>query len=402
MIKRIRIRNFLSLKDTTVNLDQFNVFVGPNGAGKSAFFKALVTLSKLLHQPLRAQNRDEFRIGEASNLGRLVREGNENLPILFDIWFDSSQYEPQYSIEIRKLSMGWSVTREQLKINDFKFDSYGDVLTFETEFKGTQTLEPPYPGTLSSLLFKFRNDKAAQNKINPFLQITEMVGSSWRYRITPNNIADTVYPMQDRESQDKVIYVGENGWGLPWVLRRLLGEERSTFLMIENQLINWFPHINSIEFEEAKNGIRLSFKTTHSQKPVLAELESDGILTGLFLLWRLHNPEKNIIICLEEPENSTHPYYLKTRYEYMKNIATDSNFLNRQLLISTHSPDFLDAIGADDGLKVLRITEYSTQKGTVISDLGSIKEFKTLSEIFRGNLGEMWWSGAIGGIPKNE
>jgi AAA15 family ATPase/GTPase len=41
MIRHIRIKNFLSLKDVSLNLGLRNVLVGPNMAGKSIIIRAL-------------------------------------------------------------------------------------------------------------------------------------------------------------------------------------------------------------------------------------------------------------------------------------------------------------------------------------------------------------------------
>jgi len=34
-LESVRIQNFRSFKDETINFDNYNCFVGPNGAGKS-------------------------------------------------------------------------------------------------------------------------------------------------------------------------------------------------------------------------------------------------------------------------------------------------------------------------------------------------------------------------------
>jgi AAA15 family ATPase/GTPase len=41
MIETLRIQNFKSIKDATVNLKDVNLLIGPNNSGKSNFFAAL-------------------------------------------------------------------------------------------------------------------------------------------------------------------------------------------------------------------------------------------------------------------------------------------------------------------------------------------------------------------------
>jgi len=41
LLKRLRLRNFFSFKDATVELGKVNVFIGPNASGKSNLIKVL-------------------------------------------------------------------------------------------------------------------------------------------------------------------------------------------------------------------------------------------------------------------------------------------------------------------------------------------------------------------------
>lgn len=44
MLRKIRIENFMSLRDATVDLEPLTVLIGVNAAGKSAVFKALAVV----------------------------------------------------------------------------------------------------------------------------------------------------------------------------------------------------------------------------------------------------------------------------------------------------------------------------------------------------------------------
>jgi len=48
MIKRIRICNFKSLKDTVIELGKFNVLIGPNASGKTNTIQALKLLRDIM------------------------------------------------------------------------------------------------------------------------------------------------------------------------------------------------------------------------------------------------------------------------------------------------------------------------------------------------------------------
>lgn len=56
-VKRIRIKNFRSIVDETIDLNDFNCFVGKNDSGKSNVLKAL---NPFFQQPNRFQYKFQF------------------------------------------------------------------------------------------------------------------------------------------------------------------------------------------------------------------------------------------------------------------------------------------------------------------------------------------------------
>ena len=60
MITQVTIKNFKCLRDVTVNLEPFTVFVGANGSGKTSFLQALDLLCRTFQmQPV--QSDGEFK-----------------------------------------------------------------------------------------------------------------------------------------------------------------------------------------------------------------------------------------------------------------------------------------------------------------------------------------------------
>jgi predicted ATPase len=404
MIKRVRVRNFLCLKDTTFDLGPFAMFVGPNASGKSAIFKALTALSKLLRAPIRGRD-TEFQLGYGNTLDRLVWKADDKQPIEFDVWFDEGTgTEPNYTLELRKLGAGWSVSHEVLHLKDFHFDSNLTPFEHRTEFRGNIRWEPPYPATLSNLTFPYRRDTAAISAIKPFMELSRLVGNTWRYRTAAGRLSDVVYPPREfapLKEAPSPIYVDESGWGLAWVLRRLQGEDKATFDRIEDTIRQWFPHIRAINFEEERYGVKLAFTSSRSARLIPADLESDGVLHSLLLLWRLYTKESETTICIEEPENGCHPYLLKARYEFLNRTAEEMSVRDSRVLVATHSPEFLSAVDPKEAMDIIRIVEYDSEVGTSVYSLRDMHEVEKLLEVFKGNLGELWWSGVIGGVPKS-
>lgn len=69
---------------------------------------------------------------------------------------------------------------------------------------------------------------------------------------------------------------------------------------------------------------------------------SDGTLRFLFLLALLANPSPPPLIAIDEPETGLHPKMLPIVAEYAREAARRS-----QVILSTHSPELLDAFGRE-------------------------------------------------------
>ena len=69
---------------------------------------------------------------------------------------------------------------------------------------------------------------------------------------------------------------------------------------------------------------------------------SDGTLRFLFLLTVLANPSPPPLIAIDEPETGLHPSKLPIIAEYARDASNRS-----QIILTTHSPEFLDAFGQD-------------------------------------------------------
>ena len=405
MLKRLRVQNFMSLKDTTIDLSPLTVFIGPNAAGKSAAFKALVTLSKLLRQFPMQGPKGEFNLEPAVTFDRMVWQGNSGLTITFEVWFSGdADDDPGYTLELAKKARGWMVQREKFHLETAWHDSSETALEFPTERRGTLRFETPYRATLCNLVYPYRNDRESFPYISKFLAFSEKFGQVWRYRPSALDIADFWKYNQGEQGREHIPYVGENGIGLAPVLQGLQGQDRELFGKIEDDLRSSFPHIRFINFQNDRQGVRLAFTTERSQELVPAPQESDGVLLTTFLLWRLHTAKSSLMVCLEEPENGTHPYLLGERFNLLKRFASGENSPSDiQLLVSTHSPDLLTTLeNSTDILDSIRIVEFDNEKGTVIHRLRDIDEAATLLQIFDNNLGELWWSGGIGAVPRLE
>jgi len=151
---------------------------------------------------------------------------------------------------------------------------------------------------------------------------------------------------------------------------------------------------------------------------------SDGTLRLLALLALQYDPEPAGVIFLEEPENGVHPRRLFTIVDLLKGMSTnpeaesiDPQESLRQVLINTHSPYLVDALDLDDlilveestllggnGAVPRRHTAYrpvlTSSPGPLFAAQSAEPTRRHIKELLEGQeLGSLWASGAIGGVP---
>ncbi len=76
----------------------------------------------------------------------------------------------------------------------------------------------------------------------------------------------------------------------------------------------------------------------------------DGLISLMTLVGTLVLSKPNSTILIDEPELSLHPDVLKKLFILLKNYSTD-----RQIILSTHSPYFVDIESIADGAKIYRV-----------------------------------------------
>ena len=88
----------------------------------------------------------------------------------------------------------------------------------------------------------------------------------------------------------------------------------------------------------------LKFQDGAFEDPFLARHVSDGTIKMLAYLTLLYDPKPHPLLCVEEPENQLYPKLLGELAEEFRAYAERGG----QVFVSTHSPDFLNAVRLDE------------------------------------------------------
>ncbi len=83
---------------------------------------------------------------------------------------------------------------------------------------------------------------------------------------------------------------------------------------------------------------------------------SDGTLRVLGLLLAVYQPRQHSVVMIEEPEATVHPAAAEVVFQVLQDAANE-----KQVLLTTHSPDILDQKGlTDDQIRVVTMEQGQT------------------------------------------
>jgi predicted ATPase len=121
-------------------------------------------------------------------------------------------------------------------------------------------------------------------------------------------------------------------------------------------------------------------------------------LFALALLTIAYLPSPPEIIAIEEPDRGIHPRLLREVRDALYRLAYPNNFdVNRkpvQVIATTHSPYLVDLFRDHPEEVVL------AQKDGLDATLTRLTDQPNWEEILRdAQLGELWYSGVLGGVP---
>ncbi len=349
-IESLRIRNFKALQDVNLRtLPAFSVFVGRNGTGKTTMFRVFAFLKACLQDNVRiALNREGGRLG----FKEVVSRGHENGNILIEIQFRLAILGRSrlvtYLLEVGLKSGKPMVRREILRYKrgrhgapfhylDFR-DGTGLVVTNEEDFdeeerplnREERKLDSPDILAIKGLGIFGEQFKAA----SAFRQLIE------NWHVSDFHITDARGKKEDQDA----IHLSSSGDNLPAVARHLLENEPEIWNRILTKMRERVPGVSDIEVRPTEDGgLLMRYRDGAFREPFIDRNVSDGTIKMFAYLVLLEDPKPFPILCVEEPENQLYPELMTVLAEEFLSYAERGG----QVLVSTHSPDFLNSVPID-------------------------------------------------------
>ena len=140
-------------------------------------------------------------------------------------------------------------------------------------------------------------------------------------------------------------HLSREGENLSLVIEYLYKHHPNVFRSILDRLKSRIPGITNVEAKPTEEGrVLLKFQDGAFEDPFLARYVSDGTIKMLAYLVLLYDPLPHPLLCIEEPENQLYPSLLWDLAEEFRSYAVRGG----QVFVSSHSPDFLNAVQIDE------------------------------------------------------
>lgn len=381
-IEKIKIKNFKVFADAEIsNLPSMCVFLGANGSGKSTLFDVFGFLSEALGTNV------STAIANRGGYKEVISREKEG-DIFFEIKFRNEDKAPLITytlaigldtitkrIIISKESLYYERENNETKeyLLDFK-NGEGEAIKNEQAYgkegikeeREYQKLASPDILALKGL-GQFEGFKTI-SKFRAFLENWHIV-----YFQVP-----TVTYSQETGISERLSASGDN---LALVTDYIFENYPEVFQNILDKMKEHIPGIESVKAEKTIDGrIILRFQDGSFKDPFISRFVSDGTLKMFAYLILLNNPAKHPLLCIEEPENYLHPQLLRALAEEFRAYANAGG----QVFISSHSPDFVNALDIDELFWLTKRNGYTA--------INRAKDDKIVVELFKNGdlLGELW------------
>lgn len=360
-IESIRLKNFRTFRDVHLrDLPNFCVLVGANGTGKSTLFSLFAFL------------RDAMASNVSAALGRLggsrgfqevrsrgctgpieielkiradVQSGSAKL-ITYELFIDEIGGRPVVEREVLRYRRG-SAGKPWYFINFARGE--GEAVTNEmnsTTEEGQLTRERQTLKSPDILAIK----GLAQFERFPAAVALGTLIENWH--LSDFHIS-RARPEQESGYAEHLSREGEN---LSLVVEYLQRQHGAVFAQILEKLAARVPGIARVESKVTEEGrVLLRFQDGTFEDPFLARYVSDGTIKMLAYLVLLYDPKPHPLLCVEEPENQLYPSLLAELAEEFRAYAQRGG----QVFVSTHSPDFLNAVEIDEAFWLVKRNGYT-------------------------------------------
>jgi len=389
-------KNFKSLADFTLGQIGYGqgqavppvmCFIGPNGCGKSSLLDAFAFMADCLLEGVEAACDKPHRGG----FWRLRTQGKQE-PIKFELYFRQTGIARPitYAFEIDERDGVPIVVSERLRQRR-SGQKWGQPFSFVdlkmgmgTVWSGQSTADEE--GTDKHEVRLDDLSRLGITALGQFKEHERILGlreyiENWYLSYF---LPDAARVLSHSGAQKHLNRTGDN---LGNVVQYLHRSHPARFQRILGKIAKRIPGIGSIDFHKSEdNRILLRFNERGYSDPFFQQSMSDGTLKMFAYLLLLEDPEPHSFIGIEEPENGLYHKLVEQLAREFRQHAEKSG-AKIQLLVTTHSPYFVDAL-APNQVWLLGKNEHGHTQARRTSDMPAIRELEAEGL----PLGSLWYS----------
>jgi len=389
LIESIGIENYRAFRH--VRLDQLPrlvALVGANGTGKSTLFDVFSFLKDAL----------VFNAGKAvarrGGLRELKSRGQSG-PIRIELKFrESGGRLATYELAVDEIDGRVVVEREVLKFRrgqrgkpwhfvDFS-RGRGTAITNEQQYgqEGAEEQRAEYALDEPDVLAI-----KGLGQFKDFRVVAEFRSLIENWQISDFHIAEARPSTEEGYAE----HLSTRGDNLAQVAQYLYTYHRERFDQVLEAMKRRVPGVTHIEAKPTEDGrLVLRFQDGSFRDPFIARFVSDGTIKMFAYLVLLHDPKPFPLLAVEEPENQLYPELLPELAEEFRDYARRGG----QVFVSTHSPDFLNALELDE--------IYCLKKEGGFTNITHASDSENLRALVQeGDLpGYLWKQGLFEGINR--
>jgi predicted ATPase len=349
MISRIRIQNFRSLVDVTVDLDPLTVLIGRSGTGKSNFVHAIRFLRDCL-------NSRQINVNSLGGVERTLHVDHPKEPITYEVTFTIAGIDLTFQYFLRFHPQQGQI-EESLTVGDKPlFRHMGGKWSVSPDI----TPLPPPQGIMLGAIPGLQDSTFAYVALRSGIGCYDFPGDVLVRQVNPGHTADHGFADQGSNYLLVADRVQSDLTKAPsW--KRITKGARAVNRFVTSLTLN-APTPDRLSVGYQFNGRLLTFDV---------QQESEGLRRYLAHLLALYqNPPKQTLI-FEHPESGLHPGALESLAEEFKDCPEDGR---GQVVLTTHSPQLLDYFPVTS-IRVVNIHHQQTRIGPLAPEqLEAVKE----------------------------
>ncbi len=381
-INRIYVSNFKSFEKLDLKLQNLNVIIGANASGKSNFLGILHFLRNISNYGLvnaismeggieyvrnshiKSSENFTIRVQYVTKENTLEEHdgkyfGIKNIDSDYEFSLQWYKRKSGFKIISDRLTINYEVVEISKKNNSPSFDKanslgFGKVVYENRKQKVhvTNTIPDDIPLKRFTTLPLFVEGMKLEK--NELILETPIFGMANRFQEPFDNIP--IYDFDPKLPKKSVSITGKNdldedGTNLSIVLNRILKNPDDKRKLI-NLVSDLLPFVKDLRVQKlADKSVIFSIgEDYYSDLNFLpAPFISDGTVNILAIIAVLYF-EENKLIVFEEPERNIHPKLLSKLVSMIKEVSEKG----RQIIITTHNPEFIKNTEIDDLLLISR------------------------------------------------